>query len=145
MSDDKELPEKLTSYQHCLDAARQGMRLKAIAARAGMTLAQFNVYLVATPQFAIDLELEYAAFEEEKRKRIDAIESEAITKGELSLQYKINREAIKELTDRDNSVKVMQVNVSQDSGLVEPEYVEHSEEELAAIRARTESESDGDE
>jgi hypothetical protein len=138
MSDEKQ-PQ--VSYGDAVAMARKGMRLKAIAARAGMTLEQLKVRMVAIPQFAIDIELAYADYEEEKRQRIEQIEQEAIAAGELSLQYKMNREAIKELADRDNADKTLRVAVVQDGGLVEPEYESYSEEELAAIRVRTESEA----
>ncbi len=142
MSD--ELPPKIESYADVIAAARRGMRLRSIAARAGMRLRDLEARIEADVNFAVAIENAYADYEDEKRSRIDQIEQEAIAEGELSLQYKINREAIKELADRDNSSRATRV-VVESGGLFEPEYVEHSEEELAAIRAQTESEAERDE
>ncbi|MEJ7929856.1 hypothetical protein WG922_07720 [Ramlibacter sp. AN1015] len=125
-------------------AARAGMRLKAIAARAGMTVDELKVRLEADREFKLAYENAVADYEEEKRNAIIEAEALARQNNDASLLYKINREAIKELVDRDNASRPLQVVVSADSGLLEPEYEEQTEEELAAIRARTESEANRD-
>jgi hypothetical protein len=134
-----DLPEVFRRDSHVIAAARKGMRMRSIAARAGKKLKDLEALLFSDPEFALKVEQAYADFEEEKRDRIEAIERKAEAENELSLLYKINREAIKELADRDNATRSMQVVVSQNSLPPEPEYVELDDEELAAIRAETEA------
>ena len=144
MSDDNKdegLPEVFTLPSHCVKAARQNMTLRAIAARAGKRLEEFKAILYARPDLAIAIELAYADYEEEKRKRIEQIELDAIAAGELSLQYKINREAIKEMVDRNTVVKVQQV--APEVAFPTAEYAELSPEQLAEIREKTERDDGG--
>lgn len=133
----KELPEKFTNAQQVVDAARLGMSFRAIAARAGMRPSELTVFLAQHPEAELAYENARADFEESKRKRIDLAEQKAEAKDDWSLVYKINREAIKEVNDRDAVVRVQQV-APQEQGIPDIEYEELSPEQLAAIREATE-------
>lgn len=142
MSDDN---KTIKTQGDVVAAARAGMRLRAIAARAGMRLRDLQVRLEADDAFALAVEQAYADYEEDKRKKREHAAEKAAEEGNWSLVYKEAHDAVKELAERDNAARAMHVVVQPETGLFEPDYVEHSEEELAAIRARTESEANRDE
>lgn len=141
---DNELPDVIKTTGQVVAAARKGMRLRSIAARAGKSVIELQALLDANPEFKLAYENAVADYEEEKRKAIDEAEQIARMNSDASLLYKINREAIKELNERDNANRPLQVVVSTENGLLEPEYEELSEDAQAAIRERTERESNKD-
>jgi hypothetical protein len=132
----------IKTAQDVVNAARKGMSLRAIAARAGMTKQDLEVRLESNRDFKLAYLNAVADYEEEKRERRTFAAQKAEAEGNWSLVYKEAHEAIKELNERDATIKVHIVS-APDAGLLEPDYQEHSEEELAAIRAKTESEADG--
>lgn len=139
------LPEKFTRDGHAIEAARLGMSDRAIAARAGKLPRDWAAFLVAFPDLALKIQLARAEYEESKRKKRELAAEKAAEEGNWSLVYKEAHDAVKELNERDKPTAVFTVQ-PQDNGLaLEPDYVEHSEEELAAIRAATESEADRNE
>ncbi|MFN9476088.1 hypothetical protein [Acidovorax sp.] len=137
----------ITDFAQALRAARNGMSPRAIAVRAGMTLDKFMAVLKVYPDLELAFEGARADYEEARRAKIEAVEQSAIAAEENSLVYKINREALKDLIDQDRDARVIRVhhtNAPADNGLDAPVYEPASDEELAAIRAQTESEASRD-
>jgi hypothetical protein len=133
----EQLPDHFPTFGYVLKAARQGMGIRAIAARFGTNLTGFRAFLAAHPEAELAFENARADYEESKRKRIDLAEQKAEAKDDWSLVYKINREAIKELNEQDATVRVQLVQ-PEDNAIPEVEYEDLSAEELAAIREATE-------
>lgn len=142
---ENDLPEVITTQRHVVDAARKGMSLRSIAARAGKSVIELKALLDSNPTFSLAYENAVADYEEEKRKSIDEAESLARQNNDASLLYKINREAIKELNERDNANRPLRVVLAQEDGLFEPEYEELPADVQAEIRERTEREANRDE
>jgi len=113
-NDKPELPDVFTLPSHCYEAARRGFTLKTIAARSGRTVEEFKRILAANPDVQIKLQLAFGEFEQKEREEIEAARLEAIAQGHAALRYKIAREALKEQIDRDATVKVCEVNLSDD-------------------------------
>jgi len=117
-----------------------GISPKSIAALIGWPLAKFQVLLAGGGEFAT----QYAAAEARYELNAVARKQEAVMEKDApaALRYKAAHEDLKRLEHWAPASKpqVLRHDESKTPELAEPVYHEMSDEQLAAIRAKTESE-----
>lgn len=145
MEDKNEDRKQFQNWAQVIRSAKKGVPRKTLAARCGMSLRQFNAVIETRQDLALEIELAIADYDESIRDDLMETLQEARKEKNWSLVAKILRENQKELNEQDRADRVVEAVANLGNQLFEPQYEELSEEQLAEIRAQTESESESGE
>ena len=145
MEDKNEDRKLFQNWAQVIRSAKKGVPRKTLAARCGMSLRQFNAVIETRQDLALEIELAIADYDESIRDDLLDTLKEARAEKNWSLVAKILRENQKELNEQDRNDRVVEAVANLGNQLFEPQYEELSEEQLAEIRAQTESESESGE
>lgn len=145
MEDKNEDRKLFQNWAQVIRSAKKGVPRKTLAARCGMSLRQFNAVIETRQDLALEIELAIADYDESIRDDLMDTLKEARAEKNWSLVAKILRENQKELNEQDRADRVVEAVANLGNQLFEPQYEELSEDQLAEIRAQTESESESGE